>query len=219
MPSRRPRRQLGPQSDYRRRACLRRTPQVMKQYNLGPNGGILTAANLFATRFDQARPPPAVLPVETLNNPNTSLGYEHGLIRSAFATRKQVLGLVEKRAASLEHVVVDTPGQIEIFTWSASGQLVSEARVSPAAPRPHQISSTAALEAHKALCTTDGENREKARADECLSRRFRGPLLLCAPLDCTNGGSHLLLMRGAHAGARTSRDRPSRRRSRRASST
>ena len=28
---------------------------VMKQYNLGPNGGILTALNLFATRFDQAR--------------------------------------------------------------------------------------------------------------------------------------------------------------------
>jgi hypothetical protein len=29
---------------------------VMKQYNLGPNGGILTACNLFATQFDQARP-------------------------------------------------------------------------------------------------------------------------------------------------------------------
>eukprot|EP00959_Pyramimonas_sp_CCMP1952_P412976 8653922-Pyramimonas_sp.AAC.1 len=28
---------------------------VMKQYKLGPNGGILTACNLFATRFDQVR--------------------------------------------------------------------------------------------------------------------------------------------------------------------
>ena len=28
---------------------------VMKQYNLGPNGGILTSLNLFATRFDQVR--------------------------------------------------------------------------------------------------------------------------------------------------------------------
>ncbi len=27
--------------------------EVMKEYNLGPNGGILTALNLFATRFDQ----------------------------------------------------------------------------------------------------------------------------------------------------------------------
>lgn len=25
----------------------------MKQYNLGPNGGIVTSLNLFATRFDQ----------------------------------------------------------------------------------------------------------------------------------------------------------------------
>lgn len=26
---------------------------VMKEYNLGPNGGILTALNLFATKFDE----------------------------------------------------------------------------------------------------------------------------------------------------------------------
>lgn len=29
--------------------------EVMKQYKLGPNGGILTALNLFATRFDKVR--------------------------------------------------------------------------------------------------------------------------------------------------------------------
>lgn len=27
--------------------------EVMKQYNLGPNGGIVTSLNLFATRFGQ----------------------------------------------------------------------------------------------------------------------------------------------------------------------
>ncbi len=27
--------------------------RVMEQYNLGPNGGILTALNLFTTKFDQ----------------------------------------------------------------------------------------------------------------------------------------------------------------------
>jgi GTPase SAR1 family protein len=67
--------------------------EVMKQYNLGPNGGILTSANLFATRFDQ------------------------------------VIALLKTRheAGNLNTVLVDTPGQIEIFTWSASGALVSEA--------------------------------------------------------------------------------------------
>ncbi|KAG8461450.1 hypothetical protein KFE25_001054 [Diacronema lutheri] len=67
---------------------------VMKQYQLGPNGGILTALNLFATKFDQ------------------------------------VLSLVERRVASETppaHVLIDTPGQIEIFTWSASGAVITEA--------------------------------------------------------------------------------------------
>jgi hypothetical protein len=34
---------------------------VMKQYGLGPNGGILTASNLFATRFDQVSPAAATV--------------------------------------------------------------------------------------------------------------------------------------------------------------
>ncbi|CAJ0846207.1 17493_t:CDS:10 [Entrophospora sp. SA101] len=55
--------------------------EVMKQYNLGPNGGILTSLNLFTTKFDQ------------------------------------VLDLISKH----------TPGQIEIFTWSASGAIITDA--------------------------------------------------------------------------------------------
>lgn len=81
---------------------------IEKRYNLGPNGGILTALNLFTTKFDQ------------------------------------VLELVEKRAETVEcvlfcflqtdddaavdsHVILDTPGQIEIFTWSASGAIITDA--------------------------------------------------------------------------------------------
>ncbi|KAG8737589.1 hypothetical protein FRC10_008046 [Ceratobasidium sp. 414] len=65
--------------------------EVMKQYNLGPNGGILTSLNLFTTKFDQ------------------------------------VLTLLEKRAAEVDYVILDTPGQIEIFTWSASGAILTDA--------------------------------------------------------------------------------------------
>lgn len=73
--------------------------EVMKQYNLGPNGGILTSLNLFATKVDQ------------------------------------IIGLLEKRASpnpdnpsakSIQHVLVDTPGQIEVFVWSASGSIFLE---------------------------------------------------------------------------------------------
>ncbi|KAM5541514.1 hypothetical protein V8D89_004704 [Ganoderma adspersum] len=65
--------------------------KVMKEYNLGPNGGILTALNLFTTKFDQ------------------------------------VLDIVEKRADTVDYIILDTPGQIEIFTWSASGAIITDA--------------------------------------------------------------------------------------------
>ncbi|XP_042492393.1 GPN-loop GTPase QQT2 [Macadamia integrifolia] len=68
-----------------------RYKEVMKQYNLGPNGGILTSLNLFSTKFDE------------------------------------VISVIEKRADQLDYVLVDTPGQIEIFTWSASGAIITEA--------------------------------------------------------------------------------------------
>lgn len=45
-----------------------------------------------------------------------------------FATRfDQVLTLVEKRAPDVNAVIIDTPGQIETFTWSASGAIITEA--------------------------------------------------------------------------------------------
>ncbi|XP_059459467.1 GPN-loop GTPase QQT2 isoform X2 [Corylus avellana] len=65
--------------------------EVMKQFNLGPNGGIMTSLNLFTTRFDE------------------------------------VISTIERRADQLDYVLVDTPGQIEIFTWSASGAIITEA--------------------------------------------------------------------------------------------
>ena len=77
--------------------------EVMRQYNLGPNGGILTSLNLFATKIDQ------------------------------------VLGLLEKRTAPdpaaldkkpIKHILVDTPGQIEVFVWSASGSILLDSLAS-----------------------------------------------------------------------------------------
>ncbi|KAJ9607667.1 hypothetical protein H2200_007745 [Cladophialophora chaetospira] len=76
--------------------------EVMKQYNLGPNGGILTSLNLFATKIDQiitllekrAKPPP------------------------------------ESKVPAPKHFLVDTPGQIEVFVWSASGSILLESLAS-----------------------------------------------------------------------------------------
>lgn len=64
--------------------------EVMKQYKLGPNGGIVTALNLFATKFGK------------------------------------VIELLEKAGDSHKYAILDTPGQIEVFTWSASGTIITE---------------------------------------------------------------------------------------------
>lgn len=73
--------------------------EVMKKFRLGPNGAIMTSLNIFATKINE------------------------------------VLALIEKRAlddddgeeGGLDYVFIDTPGQIEVFTWSASGQMITEA--------------------------------------------------------------------------------------------
>jgi GTPase SAR1 family protein len=44
-----------------------------------------------------------------------------------FATRfDQVVTILEKRAEELDYIFIDTPGQIEAFTWSAGGQIIHD---------------------------------------------------------------------------------------------
>ncbi|GIZ40542.1 hypothetical protein CKM354_000387600 [Cercospora kikuchii] len=75
--------------------------EVMKQYNLGPNGGILTSLNLFTTKIDQVM---AIL--------------EKRCLPPAAASAASTL------PALPSHIIVDTPGQIEVFVWSASGNIL-----------------------------------------------------------------------------------------------
>ena len=37
---------------------------------------------------------------------------------------------IEKAQNMSKYVLIDTPGQIEVFTWSASGTIITEALVS-----------------------------------------------------------------------------------------
>ncbi|CAH8494022.1 unnamed protein product [Schistosoma turkestanicum] len=38
----------------------------------------------------------------------------------------KVIDLIHKNTGKVSHVVIDTPGQIEVFTWSASGTIITE---------------------------------------------------------------------------------------------
>ncbi|SCU99290.1 LADA_0H18778g1_1 [Lachancea dasiensis] len=64
--------------------------KVMENYNLGPNGAIVTSLNLFSTKIDQ------------------------------------VIKLVENKRDLHDYCIIDTPGQIECFVWSASGSIITE---------------------------------------------------------------------------------------------
>jgi GTPase SAR1 family protein len=99
--------------------------EVMKQYQLGPNGGIMTALNLFATKFDQVmelierKADELEVPLPITDRtilPRVLLVYSPPVYVHAF-----LVVTTERIFPTLQHVFVDTPGQIEIFTWSASG--------------------------------------------------------------------------------------------------
>ncbi|XP_020299420.1 GPN-loop GTPase 1 [Pseudomyrmex gracilis] len=62
-----------------------------------------------------------------------SLGPNGGIVTSLnlFTTKfHQVIELIKKARKDHSYVVIDTPGQIEVFTWSASGSIITEALAS-----------------------------------------------------------------------------------------
>lgn len=77
--------------------------EVMREYNLGPNGGILTSLNIFATKIDQVM---SIL--EKRTSPN----------------------LDDSKEKPIKNIIVDTPGQIEVFVWSASGSILLDSLAS-----------------------------------------------------------------------------------------
>ncbi|XP_066851421.1 GPN-loop GTPase 1 isoform X2 [Anser cygnoides] len=51
----------------------------------------------------------------------------HGEVQRSHET---VMKFIEKRQNASKYVIIDTPGQIEVFTWSASGTIITEALAS-----------------------------------------------------------------------------------------
>lgn len=62
-----------------------------------------------------------------------SLGPNGAIMTSLnlFTTKfNQIIDLIEKRSKECKYTIIDTPGQIEVFTWSASGSIITEALAS-----------------------------------------------------------------------------------------
>lgn len=89
----------------------------MKEHNLGPNGAIMTSLNLFATKFDQV--------ISLLEKrADGEMATEAVPTEGTNSTNEQ------PKAKLLDYIIIDTPGQIEAFTWSASGSIMCEALAS-----------------------------------------------------------------------------------------
>jgi GTPase SAR1 family protein len=95
--------------------------QVMTQHKLGPNGAIMTSLNLFVTKFDQVM---AIL--------EQRAGYQHDRedAKEEASPKEGDAAKPESSEPAMDYILVDTPGQIEAFTWSASGSIVCESLAS-----------------------------------------------------------------------------------------
>ena len=109
--------------------------EVMKQHKLGPNGAILTCLNLFATKFDQVM---AILERRAFGDDGKSKeGAEGGDVAEEVSKADDETRQTDHKPSTQqqqpsstkrpEYILVDTPGQIEAFTWSASGSIVTSA--------------------------------------------------------------------------------------------
>ena len=100
--------------------------EVMKQYNLGPNGGILTSLNLFATKIDQVLDilEKRCLPEKQAQAQKQELRAQKENSTQSTTSERQITTNTPK------HIIIDTPGQIEVFVWSASGSILLSALAS-----------------------------------------------------------------------------------------
>ncbi|KAL3797559.1 hypothetical protein ACHAWO_012573 [Cyclotella atomus] len=99
--------------------------EVMRQHKLGPNGAILTCLNLFATKFDQVM---GILERRAFGEENVDDAKESANAPASQPDEPKPKSCDKNDTKqSLDYILVDTPGQIEAFTWSASGSIVTSA--------------------------------------------------------------------------------------------
>jgi GTPase SAR1 family protein len=101
--------------------------EVMKQHKLGPNGAIMTSLNLYATKFDQVM---GILERRAFGSEEQAASTAAPLDATSDKELEAESEAEKKSQTAMEYILVDTPGQIEAFTWSASGTIICESLAS-----------------------------------------------------------------------------------------
>jgi GPN-loop GTPase len=92
----------------------------MQQYGLGPNGAIVTCLNLWATKVGEV--------VDVVERRARKAGNQEEQEQDDDDDD-------DDDTPPPRYILLDTPGQIEVFTWSASGEIITQA-FSSAFPPP-----------------------------------------------------------------------------------
>merc|ERR1711879_676429 len=108
----------------------------------GPNGAIMTSLNIFATKFDQVvrlleKQQNQLSEARSQQKRQSTVKTQAGCSRTAEASSgsdpnpNTDVGVCKPTVCDdedtpVDYVLIDTPGQIEVFTWSASGAIITE---------------------------------------------------------------------------------------------
>lgn len=113
--------------------------EIMKKYKLGPNGAIMTCLNLFCAQIDKFVEKIQKVRGEGENLENVKINNEiqvdskdegNNNLDNKNNLKKEDAQNLENSKLKSEAVkklfLVDTPGQIEAFMWSASGEIITK---------------------------------------------------------------------------------------------
>jgi GTPase SAR1 family protein len=114
--------------------------KIMKKYKLGPNGAIMTCLNLFCSKIDKFIQQFESLQVNSKDQRIDFSKKKEPLQEGEHKTQEQEEPLKEQKTSQSKEslqtptpkkvrniYLIDTPGQIEAFMWSASGEIITKA--------------------------------------------------------------------------------------------
>ena len=118
---------------------------IMKKFKLGPNGGIMTCLNLFCAKIDkfiqqfesiQVNSSKQKVNFGKKKNPENQNNEKTSDIQNIEETKLKKPKLEQEQQPKKENnseeskikniYLIDTPGQIEAFMWSASGEIITK---------------------------------------------------------------------------------------------
>jgi GTPase SAR1 family protein len=94
--------------------------EIMTKYKLGPNGAIMTCLNLFCSKIDKF--------IQQFESIQVNSNDQKVNFTKKPETTLKIDSTNPNPSSKIKNLyLIDTPGQIEAFMWSASGEIITKA--------------------------------------------------------------------------------------------